>query len=80
MDQIITPVVINRSTQFLPVTSSSSSTFLFPTQEAERQGVLVVSIRDAGRTQVPTGSLTVVAIGPGKLADVDKITGHLKLL
>ncbi|XP_050720570.1 peptidyl-tRNA hydrolase 2, mitochondrial-like [Eriocheir sinensis] len=48
--------------------------------EAESQGVLVVSIRDAGRTQVPSGSLTVVAIGPGRSPDVDKITGHLKLL
>lgn len=53
---------------------------LIPHQEAMKKEVPVVSIRDAGRTQVPSGSLTVVAVGPARLADVDKITGHLKLL
>lgn len=37
-------------------------------------------IRDAGRTQIPAGSPTAVAIGPAKEQDVDEITGKLKLL
>jgi peptidyl-tRNA hydrolase, PTH2 family len=35
--------------------------------------------RDAGRTQVEAGSLTVAAIGPAKVGDIDAITGHLSL-
>ena len=36
-------------------------------------------IHDAGRTQVPSGSNTVIGIGPGPIEEIDKITGHLKL-
>lgn len=49
-------------------------------EDAKRKGVPVVSVRDAGRTQVASGSLTVVAVGPAKLKDVDSVTGHLRLL
>ncbi|XP_003746342.1 probable peptidyl-tRNA hydrolase 2 [Galendromus occidentalis] len=36
-------------------------------------------VEDAGRTQIPAGSLTVLSI-IGKVEDVNKITGDLKLL
>jgi PTH2 family peptidyl-tRNA hydrolase len=39
-----------------------------------------VKIRDAGRTQIPAGSLTIVAIGPALKEDLETITGDLKLL
>jgi len=37
-------------------------------------------ILDAGRTQIPAGSPTSVAIGPAEEKKVDLITGELKLL
>jgi PTH2 family peptidyl-tRNA hydrolase len=37
-------------------------------------------IRDAGRTVVASGTITCLGIGPAAIEDIDKITGHLKLL
>lgn len=48
--------------------------------DAKSAGLNTCIIADAGRTQVEPGSFTVLAIGPGKSGDIDKITGHLKLL
>ena len=49
-------------------------------QAAQTLGVQGVIVQDAGRTQVEPGSETVLAVGPGPVSDVDKITGKLKLL
>ena len=48
---------------------------------ANEAGLNCSIIEDSGRTEfhgIPTK--TVVAIGPNKAEDIDKITGHLKLL
>jgi len=37
-------------------------------------------VRDAGRTEVDPGTLTVCAFGPGRNSEIDKITGNLDLL
>ncbi|PHJ24937.1 peptidyl-trna hydrolase [Cystoisospora suis] len=47
---------------------------------AQRKGLNTYAVCDAGRTQIPAGSLTVLAIGPGPEDAINEITGHLKLL
>ena len=42
-------------------------------------GLIANYIRDAGRTQIAAGSMTVLAIGPAPVHLIDSITGHLKL-
>lgn len=56
------------------------STLLSLTESARNAGLNTYVVRDAGRTQIAAGSVTVAAIGPADVAAVDKITGHLKLL
>ncbi|VVB93037.1 Peptidyl-tRNA hydrolase [uncultured archaeon] len=54
---------------------------LFELKEAaRRQGLSTVLITDAGLTEVPPGTITVLGIGPAEIGELDKITGHLKLL
>eukprot|EP00455_Lapot_gusevi_P015643 TRINITY_DN1792_c0_g1_i1.p1 TRINITY_DN1792_c0_g1~~TRINITY_DN1792_c0_g1_i1.p1 ORF type:complete len:200 (-),score=43.65 TRINITY_DN1792_c0_g1_i1:58-657(-) len=48
--------------------------------DAEAAGLVNYIVMDAGRTQIAAGSKTVLAIGPGKISQVDAVTGHLKLL
>jgi peptidyl-tRNA hydrolase, PTH2 family len=37
-------------------------------------------VHDAGRTQIAAGTATVLGIGPGPRALIDKVTGDLRLL
>lgn len=43
-------------------------------------GLVAHIIHDAGRTQIASGSATVLGIGPAPKSVVDQVTGHLKLL
>jgi len=51
--------------------------FYSKAQAANLPAYLIV---DAGRTQIPSGSKTVVAIGPAPVPLIDQVTGNLKLL
>lgn len=43
-------------------------------------GLIAEMIADAGRTQIASGSYTVVGIGPAPKSAIDAVTGGLKLL
>lgn len=49
-------------------------------EKAKKNGLPVVIIRNAGKTQVEKGEITCIGIGPEKEEKIDKITGGLKLL
>lgn len=49
-------------------------------EDAKKAGLSAEIIRDAGRTEIPAGTVTCVGIGPASEDEVDKVTGRLKLL
>ncbi|KAL6717654.1 hypothetical protein ACLMJK_005569 [Lecanora helva] len=48
--------------------------------QAVSLGLCAQVIHDAGRTQIASGSATVLGVGPGPKSVVDGVTGHLRLL
>jgi PTH2 family peptidyl-tRNA hydrolase len=48
--------------------------------EAKDAGLICYMVRDAGHTEIPAGTVTVVGIGPGVRASIDKITSSLPLV
>lgn len=49
-------------------------------RSAEQRHLNTCLIRDAGRTQIEPNSKTVLAVGPAAAVEIDRVTGHLKLL
>ncbi|HTT35325.1 MAG TPA: aminoacyl-tRNA hydrolase [Thermoplasmata archaeon] len=49
-------------------------------RRARGRGLLTAWVDDAGLTEVPPGTRTVLGIGPGRTEEVDAITGALPLL
>jgi len=47
---------------------------------AKKAGLVCHLVTDAGHTEIPPGTETVVGIGPGPRDQIDKITGHLSLV
>jgi len=48
--------------------------------EAKAAGIIASLITDAGHTEIPAGTVTVVGLGPGDRDKIDSITGSLPLL
>lgn len=59
--------------------ADESSMFKLKTA-AERAGIKVAIIKDAGLTEIPPGTYTALAIGPDKESKIDKIVGNLPAL
>lgn len=49
-------------------------------EEAKRAGLACFMVKDAGRTQIPPGTITAVGIGPDDEEKIDKVAGKLKML
>jgi len=49
-------------------------------EACKKQKIVFAVVKDAGKTQVKSGTFTAIAIGPDKEEKVDRITGHLKML
>ena len=47
---------------------------------AKKAGLICHLVTDAGHTEIPPGTETVVGIGPGHRGDIDMITGVLPLV
>lgn len=49
-------------------------------REARARGIPTVYVEDAGLTEVPAGTKTVLGLGPAPESDLDAVTGALPLL
>ena len=49
-------------------------------EKAEELGVVAVIVTDAGHTEIPVGTQTVLGLGPAPNNLIDQITGSLALL
>ena len=49
-------------------------------KKAKEEGIICALITDLGRTQIAANTITVLGIGPDTVSNINKITGHLKLL
>jgi PTH2 family peptidyl-tRNA hydrolase len=47
---------------------------------AEQQNLPIVLVQDSGLTQIPSGTITCMGIGPAPSDLIDKVTSELKLL
>jgi len=46
---------------------------------ADALGVINSVIADAGRTEIPAGTITCIGLGPDEVSKMDKVTGELKM-
>ncbi|MHA2379516.1 MAG: peptidyl-tRNA hydrolase Pth2 [Candidatus Thorarchaeota archaeon] len=70
----------NEGQKKVAVKVTSEDELLEMRRVAVNLGVPFALIRDAGMTELPPGTTTVIAVGPAKAELIDKVTGDLKLL
>ena len=49
-------------------------------EDAERAGISSAIVADAGLTEIPSGTITALGLGPAHGKLMDKVTGKLKLV
>jgi len=54
--------------------------FFFLKEQAQHLGISAIIIEDAGHTEIPSGTKTVLGIGPAPNNLIDQVTGDLPLL
>ena len=64
----------------IAVQAHSEEELLLLQAKAMSLGLCARIIHDAGRTQIASGTATVLGVGPGPKSVVDQVTGGLKLL
>jgi PTH2 family peptidyl-tRNA hydrolase len=47
---------------------------------SKKEEIPTFLVRDAGKTQLKSGTITALAIGPARDFEIDRVTGKLKLL
>lgn len=52
---------------------------MFLKEKAKKLKLPVAVISDAGLTEIPSGTITCVGIGPASAKEIDKVTGSLPL-
>lgn len=60
-------------------TSSNENEFIHTGKATDVEKIPVYRIHDAGRTQVPAGSMTVIALGPAEKKTLSKYVSELKM-
>ena len=48
-------------------------------ERAKESGMVAMLIEDAGHTEIPAGTITVLGIGPAPKSSIDDLVKHLKL-
>lgn len=59
---------------------SNEEELLTLAKKAQQAGLITAIIKDAGRTQLRPGTVTVIGIGPGSNEVIDSFTSKLRLL
>ena len=59
--------------------ANSESRLFELADKADTEGLPYAVVRDAGHTQLAPGTVTALAVGPGRDETVDRVTGDLSL-
>jgi PTH2 family peptidyl-tRNA hydrolase len=70
----------NEGAKKVVVEVESQDGFYTLKQKAEQLKVAVYIIEDAGHTEIPSGTKTVLGLGPAPTNIIDQVTGNLPIL
>lgn len=70
----------NKGAKKAVVKVSCFEDFLSLKLKAEKLGIATAMIEDAGLTEIPQGTITVLGIGPAPSNIIDQVTGSLPLV